>query len=45
MTNCEPIGTTIRKRQLWFAGARVRQKETRLPKRVMDGRLTTRGSK
>ena len=38
MTSCERIETTIRKRQLWFALAPVRQKETRLPRRIMNGR-------
>ncbi|MEM7560256.1 MAG: hypothetical protein AAF394_14145, partial [Planctomycetota bacterium] len=44
---CERFETTIRKGQLWFAGALVRQKETRLPKRLMnDGRrLTAQGPK
>ncbi|CAM9863600.1 unnamed protein product, partial [Sphacelaria rigidula] len=45
MTNCERIEATIRKRQLWFAGALVRRKDTSLPKRVMNGRLSTRGPK
>ncbi len=45
MTNCERVETTIRKRQLWLAGSLVRQKETRLPRRIMDGRLTTSGPK
>ena len=45
MTECARIETTIRKRQLWFAGALVRQKETRLPIRVMNGRLIARGPK
>ncbi|CAM9978170.1 unnamed protein product, partial [Sphacelaria rigidula] len=45
MTNCERIETTIRERQLCFAGTLVRQKDTRLPKRVMNGRLSTRGPK
>ncbi|CAN0031123.1 unnamed protein product, partial [Sphacelaria rigidula] len=44
MANCGRIETTISKRQLWFAGVLVQQKETRLPKRVMNGWLTTRGS-
>ncbi|CAN0044189.1 unnamed protein product, partial [Sphacelaria rigidula] len=43
MINCELIETTVRKYQLWLAGALVRQKETRLPKRMMNGCLTTRG--
>ncbi|CAN0073094.1 unnamed protein product, partial [Sphacelaria rigidula] len=43
MTNCECIERTIRKRQLWFGGALVQQNDTRLPKRVMNGRLCTRG--
>ncbi|CAM9732781.1 unnamed protein product, partial [Sphacelaria rigidula] len=42
MINCERVEMTIRKRQLWFAGALVRQKDTRLPNRVMNGRLSTR---
>ncbi|CAM9709850.1 unnamed protein product [Sphacelaria rigidula] len=45
MANCERSETTMRKRQLWFAGALVRQKDTRLPERVMNGRVSTRGSK
>ena len=45
MTECERVETTIRKRQLWFAGALVRQEETRLPRRLMNGRLTARGHK
>ena len=45
MTECKRIETTIRKRQLWFAGALVRQKETRLARRFMNGRLTARGLK
>ena len=38
MTECERIEMTIRKRQLWFAGALVRQKETRLPRHLMTAR-------
>ena len=34
MTECERVETTIRKRQLWFAGALARQEETRLPRRL-----------
>ena len=45
MTECERVETTIRKRQLWFAGALARQEETRLPRRLMNGRLTARGPK
>ena len=44
-TKCERIETTIRKRQLWFAGAVARQDDGRLPKRVMFGRLAARGPK
>ncbi|CAM9777346.1 unnamed protein product, partial [Sphacelaria rigidula] len=43
MTSCEPIHTTIRKRQLCFAGALVWQKKTRLPKRIMNARSAARG--
>ncbi|CAM9681929.1 unnamed protein product [Sphacelaria rigidula] len=45
MTNCESIEATIRKRQLCFAGALVGQEDTRLPERVMNGWLSTRGPK
>ena len=45
MTECERVETTIRKRQLWFAGALARQEETRLPRRLMNERLTARGPK
>ncbi|CAM9398965.1 unnamed protein product, partial [Sphacelaria rigidula] len=45
MISCERIKTIIRERRLRFAGALVRQKETRLPKHVMNGRLTARGPK
>ncbi|CAM9503947.1 unnamed protein product, partial [Sphacelaria rigidula] len=45
MTNCERIKTTIRNCQLCFAGDLVRQKDTRLSQRVMNGRLSTRGPK
>ena len=38
-TGSERIETTIRKRQLGFAGALVRQGDSRLSKRVMFGRL------
>ena len=44
-TKCKRIETTIRKRQLWFAGAVARQDDGRLPKRVMFGRLAARGPK
>ena len=39
----ERIETTIQKRQLGFAGALVRQGDSRLPKRVMFGRLAVQG--
>ncbi|CAM9679242.1 unnamed protein product [Sphacelaria rigidula] len=39
LTNGERAETTIRKRQLWFAGALARQDETRIPKRVTHGPL------
>ncbi|CAM9763515.1 unnamed protein product, partial [Sphacelaria rigidula] len=45
MTNFERIEKTIPQRQLWFAGALVRQEETRLPNRVMNGGLTTQRPK
>ena len=44
-TGSERIETTIRKRQLGFAGALVRQGDSRLSKRVMFGRLAVRGPK
>lgn len=44
MTN-KRTETTIRERQLKFAGAPVRQDNTRLPKRIMFGRLATEGPK
>ena len=37
MTRCESIETTIRKRQLSFAGAEARESEERLPTRAMFG--------
>ena len=45
MTECERVETTTRKRQLWFAGALVRQEGTRLPRCLMNGRLTAQGPK
>ena len=45
VTKCKRIETTIRKRQLWFAGALARQREVRLPRRLMNGRLPARGPK
>ena len=45
MTECERVETTMRKRQLWFAGALVRLEETRIPRCLMNGRLTARGPK
>ena len=42
-TGSERIETTIRKRQLGFAGALVRQGDLRLSKRVMFGRLAVQG--
>ena len=45
MTGSERIETTIRKRQLGFAGALVRQGDSRLSKRVMFGRLALQGPK
>ena len=44
-TGSERIETTIRKRQLGFAGALVRQGDSRLSKRVMFGRLAVQGLK
>ena len=44
-TGSERIETTIRKRQLGFAGALVRQGDSRLSKRVMFGRLAEQGPK
>ena len=44
-TGSERIETTIRKRQLGFAGALVRQGDSRLSKRVMFGRLAVQGPK
>ena len=44
-TGSEHIETTIRKRQLGFAGALVRQGDSRLSKRVMCGRLAVQGPK
>ena len=44
-TGSERIETTVRKRQLGFAGALVRQGDSRLPKRVMFGRLAVQGPK
>ena len=44
-TGSERIKTTIRKRQLGFAGALVRQDHSRLSKRVMFGRLAVQGPK
>ena len=41
----ERIETTIRERQLGFAGALVRQGDSRLSKRVMSGRLAVQGPK
>ncbi|CAM9316774.1 unnamed protein product, partial [Sphacelaria rigidula] len=45
MTKCRHIEATIRKSERCFAGALVRQKDTRLPKRVVNGRVSTGGSK
>ena len=42
-TGSERIETTIRKRQLGFAGALVPQDDSRLSKRVMFGRLAVHG--
>ena len=44
-TGSERIETTIRKRQLGFAGALVRQGDSRLSKQVMFGRLVVQGPK
>ena len=44
-TGSERIETTIRKRQLGFAGALVRQGDSRLSKRIMFGRLAVQGPK
>ena len=44
-TGSERIETTIRKRQLGFAGALVRQSDSRLSKQVMFGRLAVQGPK
>ena len=44
-TGSERIETTIRKRQLGFAGALVRQGDSRLSKRVMFGRLAVQRAK
>ena len=44
-TGSKRIKTTIRKRQLGFAGALVRQGDSRLSKRVMFGRLVVQGPK
>ena len=44
-TGCEHIETTIRKRQLGFAAALVRQGDSRLSKQVMFGRLAVQGPK
>ena len=44
-TGSARIETTIRKRQLGFAGALVRQGDSRLSKRVMFGRLAVQGPK
>ena len=44
-TGFERIETTIRKRELGFAGALVRQGDSRLSKRVMFGRLAMQGPK
>ena len=44
-TGSERIETTIRKRQLGFAGALVQQGDSRLSKRVMFGRLAVQGPK
>ena len=41
----ERVETTIRKRQLGFAGALVRQRDSRFSKRVMFGRLAVQGPK
>ena len=44
-TGSERIETTTRKRQLGFAGALVRQGDSRLSKRVIFGRLVVQGPK
>ena len=44
-TGSERIETTIRKRQVGFAGALIRQGNSRLSKRVMFGRLAVQGPK
>ena len=44
-TGSERIETTIRKRQFGFAGALIRQGDSRLSKRVMFGRLAVQGPK
>ena len=44
-TDSERIETTTRKRQLGFAGALVRQGDSRLSKRVMFGQLAVQGPK
>ena len=44
-TGSERTETTIRKRQLGFARAVVRQVDSRLSKRVMSGRLAVQGPK
>ena len=44
-TDSERIETTIRKRQVGFAGALVRQGDSRLSKRVIFGRLAVQGPK
>ena len=44
-TGSERIETTIRKRQLGFVGALVRQSDSRLSKRIMFGRLAVQGPK
>ena len=44
-TGSERIETTIRKRHLGFAGALVRQGDSRLSKGVMFGRLAVQGPK
>ena len=44
-TGSERIERTIRKRQLGFAGALVRQGDSRLSKRVIHGRLAVQGPK
>ena len=44
-TGSERIETTIRKRQLGFVGALVRQRDSRLSKRIIFGRLAVQGPK